>query len=43
MRGFRNVVVHEYLEVDLDAVWYIVDHDLPALAQAIESDMDADE
>ena len=43
MRGFRNVVVHEYLEIDLDAVWYIVEHDLPALAQAIESAADTDD
>jgi uncharacterized protein with HEPN domain len=45
MRGFRNFVVHEYLDIDLDAVWYIVENDLPPLAQAIEvavGDLDQD-
>ncbi len=34
--GFRNVLVHGYLEIDLDAVWSVVEHDLPDLAEAIE-------
>jgi uncharacterized protein with HEPN domain len=33
--GFRNVIVHGYLGVDLEAVWLVVEHDLPALADAI--------
>ena len=43
MRGFRNFVVHEYLEIDLDAVWYVVEHDLPPLAYAVEHAMDNEE
>ena len=27
--GFRNVLVHDYFEVDLDVVWSVVVHDLP--------------
>ena len=34
--GFRNVLVHGYLRVDLDAVWSVVEHDLPELTRAIE-------
>lgn len=34
--GFRNVLVHGYLEIDLDAVWSVVEHDLPELSRAIE-------
>lgn len=43
MRGFRNFVVHDYLEIDLDAVWYIVEHDLPSLAKAVENAIETDE
>ena len=32
--GFRNVLVHAYLGIDLDAVWGVVDRDLTALAKA---------
>jgi len=27
--GFRNVLVHDYLGVDLERVWLIVERDLP--------------
>jgi len=43
MRGFRNFVVHDYLEIDLDAVWYIVEHELPPLAKAVQSAIKSDE
>jgi uncharacterized protein with HEPN domain len=43
MRGFRNFVVHDYLEIDLDAVWYIVEHELPLLAKAVQSAIKSDE
>ena len=32
--GFRNVLVHAYLGIDLDAVWSVVDRDLPELQAA---------
>ena len=35
--GFRNVLVHGYLGVDLDRVWIIVERDLPRLRRAITS------
>lgn len=31
LSGFRNVIVHGYLGVDLGAVWLVVEQDLPAL------------
>ncbi len=34
--GFRNVLAHDYLHIDLDVVWSVVDLDLPALAVAVE-------
>ena len=33
---FRNVVVHGYLGVDLNQIWDIVVHDLPALRSSVE-------
>jgi uncharacterized protein with HEPN domain len=33
--GFRNLVVHEYLRIDLEFIWQIVTSDLPALKQQI--------
>jgi uncharacterized protein with HEPN domain len=33
--GFRNVLVHNYLGVELDKVWEIIDNDLPLLKLAI--------
>jgi uncharacterized protein with HEPN domain len=33
--GFRNVVVHDYLGIDLDITWKIVKQDLPALRKAV--------
>jgi len=35
--GFRNVVVHDYLGVDLQQVWSIVERDLPELEGRIEA------
>jgi uncharacterized protein with HEPN domain len=36
LAGFRNVIVHGYLGVDLGAVWLVVEQDLPALAAAVD-------
>ena len=35
LAGFRNVLVHGYLGIDLDAVWSVVAQDLPALEAAV--------
>ncbi|MFZ5919954.1 MAG: DUF86 domain-containing protein [Chloroflexota bacterium] len=34
--AFRNVVVHDYLGIDIDQIWDIVKDDLPDLKQKIE-------
>lgn len=34
--GFRNVLVHDYFGIDLEAVWSVVEKDLPSLAAAVE-------
>ncbi len=36
IRGFRNVLVHDYLGVDSKRVWNILENDLPRLKAAIE-------
>lgn len=36
LAGFRNVLVHGYLGIDLQAVWSVVEQDLPALSAALE-------
>jgi uncharacterized protein with HEPN domain len=33
--GMRNVLVHDYFEVDFETVWLIVQRDLPPLAEAM--------
>ncbi len=35
LAGFRNVIVHGYLGVDLEAVWLVIEQDLPALNDAV--------
>ena len=35
LAGFRNVIVHGYLGVDLGAVWLVVEQDLPTLTEAV--------
>jgi uncharacterized protein with HEPN domain len=38
LSGFRNVLVHDYLNgIDLDRIWDIVNNYLPKLKKAIES------
>jgi uncharacterized protein with HEPN domain len=36
LAGFRNVIVHGYLGIDLGAVWLVVEQDLPPLAAALD-------
>jgi len=33
--GFRNILVHEYLGIDPEAIWRVVAGDLPALRAAL--------
>lgn len=32
--AFRNVLVHDYLGIDMDRIWEIVQHDIPPLKRA---------
>lgn len=34
--GFRNILVHDYLAIDIDAMWLVVDGELAHLKAAIE-------
>ena len=36
IKGFRNIVAHDYFGVDAEEVWQIVKDDLPDLADAVE-------
>ncbi|MCK0510561.1 HepT-like ribonuclease domain-containing protein [Aromatoleum buckelii] len=33
--GFRNILVHDYLGVDVDSVWQVVKRELPPLQAAL--------
>jgi len=33
--GFRDVLIHKYMGVDLDAVWNVVEMDLPIMREEI--------
>ncbi|SDX75896.1 Uncharacterized conserved protein, contains HEPN domain [Allochromatium warmingii] len=34
--GFRNILVHDYLGLDLDVIWSVVEQDIPALREALK-------
>ena len=34
--GFRDVLIHDYGDVDVEEVWDVVEHHIPALKQVIE-------
>lgn len=35
--GFRNILVHDYLGVDLEIVWDVISRDLPGLETAVRA------
>ncbi len=35
--GFRNVLVHDYLGINLERVWQIIENELPDFRSAIQS------
>jgi uncharacterized protein with HEPN domain len=37
MAGMRDKLIHNYLGVDIEEVWYTVKHDIPFLKEAIEA------
>lgn len=36
IRGFRNFVVHQYLDIDSEEIWNITQRDLPAVRSAVQ-------
>lgn len=34
--GMRDVLIHNYMGVDLEAVWQVTQHNIPELRQAVE-------
>ena len=34
--GMRDVLIHDYMGVDLEAVWQVTQHNIPELRQAVE-------
>ncbi|MFN8590643.1 MAG: DUF86 domain-containing protein [Thermomicrobiales bacterium] len=42
MAAFRDVLIHNYLGVDLEIVWTVVHRDLPLVAQHIQAIIEED-
>jgi uncharacterized protein with HEPN domain len=40
--GFRDVLIHDYMGVDLEAVWLVIEKDLPALKRVVVSALEPD-
>jgi uncharacterized protein with HEPN domain len=40
--GFRNILVHDYLGLDLDTIWLVIEQDLTQLKNALEAMMSGD-
>lgn len=36
LSGFRNILVHDYLGLDLSVIWSVIEMDLPALKITLE-------
>lgn len=41
--GMRDVLIHDYMGVDLDAVWETTQEDLPNLRTAVQRILDSDQ
>lgn len=37
MIGMRNILTHNYFEIDLDIVWVVVDQELSDIKQNVET------
>jgi uncharacterized protein with HEPN domain len=35
--GLRDVLIHDYLKVDLDRVWIVIERDLPSLRDQVDA------
>ena len=40
MLGMRNIIVHDYMAVDLDVVWNVLKNDLSTLKQALQNSLE---
>ena len=40
IKGFRNLIAHEYLGIDAEEVWQIVQEDIPPLKDSIQHIID---
>ena len=40
IRNFRNVIVHDYMGIDLEEVWQVIDKDLPIFKLNIQKIID---
>ncbi len=38
--GFRNVLVHDYLGLDLERIWLVIEQDLPQLEATLRESID---
>jgi len=43
MAGMRDKLIHDYLGVDLDAVWDTVEKDIPVLKQTVSRQIEVEE
>ena len=37
IKGFRNMAIHEYFNIDLVIIWYSVKNDLPSLVTKVSA------
>ena len=42
IRAFRNLIAHEYLGIDAEEVWQIVQDDIPALQRDLQKSLNSD-
>ncbi len=40
MKALRNILIHEYFGVDLEAVWNVIQKDLPRLKKSVKACLD---
>lgn len=40
VKAFRNLIAHEYFNIKMEAVWTIIENEIPALKQVIKNMID---
>ena len=43
LRGIRNRIVHEYFDVDLTIIWFIIENELPSLKSGLSKHLTKNE